>query len=172
MPTLYYSILNNSEIIERETLQELTDIKYLTIFIRKELHHVYTSPDTYANQYHFYKYTFVTKENKKEEYKAGEFEIIDISEEYNRYKDFSHREILIRDNTKNCFQKFKSIIGGSDFIIKELVPLIQTLSIIPNWEMSQKILQYDKINSELNDFTNKFKDLESKYKILLAQQKI
>ena len=158
---IFYGIENRANLILRKNLSDLIEIPYLEeIFIKREFHH--EAPANYGNgnnQYYYYK--IVDKSENRSKIDVGEFQITEIEPEVNYFGRFDYRKIKVFDKKNNIYETFISKTVGADFIIKDLLFLVDKLKFIPNWNILTEYLRIPKLESKIQDLEKKILELRN-----------
>jgi len=138
--TVFISLLNDNDIITRNTIEELVSIPHLEIYFKKELYR--ERKNTFGNTDFFYKYTIVDEKGNKKILNIGQFEITEISPETTKrvkvagiMTNRTGRDIIVFDKSKSRNNIYRSNIEGDKFLINEFLLLVNTLRKIPDWDI-------------------------------------
>lgn len=156
----YLAVINNSEILLRNTLDEISSIGHVDYLFEKRYHH--DAENSYKNGREiFYHYIPINKKGEKENIEFGPFKIIDISPEVNYYSKLDHREILVRDEKANITRRVKSTVKGDRFITEELLKLIITLKKVPDWDIFMELQRIPELEKKIESLERKIESLKS-----------
>lgn len=154
MKTFYLSPLNDNELISRDSLEQISSIPYLDLYFKVELHSEYKG--NFGRTERRFKYTPVDKDGNQRSIDIGNFKIIDISPETlekappgEKATYMIGRDILVHDSSAKKNHSFRSYTSGRDFITKDLLPMMHTLSKTQDWDLFLKVNSIPKLELEI-----------------------
>lgn len=159
MDSTFIGVLNENELIVRNNISELRDIPSVSnLYFEKIFDH--EGINDYKEKVSFFHFVPINIRGEKTNIAFGNFEIIEISPDVSyRWGKFKSREILILDKEKNVVRTYISTTQGDDFILKEILFLINTLSKISDWEI---FCQYKSFPIKLKRKENEINFLKKK----------
>lgn len=171
MKPVFISILNEKEIIVKDSIEELAAIPHLEMYLKKELH--FERKNNFGNTEYFYKYTPIDKQGKRKVIDVGQFEITDISPEILRSVEvvgkrihFVAMDIVVHDKSKNVNNKYYQNLPSKNFIIEELLPLINILRTVSDWDLFMNLKRIPMLELEITGLKEKVASQNQKIKKL------
>jgi len=162
----FYVVLENEDIIEKNTFQDITMIPYVKYYLWSKYKHTDNSTP-FAKDY--YQHFIINKNGDIIPLTIGNYEIIYIDEDCLHSYNDRQRTVQIRDISKNKIYSKISYIYSPHFLNKELVPLLNKLNELGSWEAyenEERIKRLEKNNESLSKHYN---ELQEKYKELLKK---
>lgn len=81
---------------------------------------------------------------------VGNFELIEISPEVNYYHKFLHREVNIFDKQNNIIRTYKSFTNNEQFIINDVLFIIESLKKVPDWDIFLKLSNIPNLEKQIS----------------------
>lgn len=168
---IYYGIENGNSIITRKNLSDLTQIPYIgKFYLRRDFNH--EAPNNYGNgTLPYYYYKIVDKEDKRAKIKVGNFEITEIEPEVNYYGRLDHRNIKIFDKKNDVYRTYVSKTHGDNFIIKDLLFLIDKLKVVSDWQTLMDYLRIPALEEKIKSLENELTQLKNSMSIQQNEDK-
>jgi hypothetical protein len=145
-----FLFFNDNSLHQIKTIDEvkiLPEVKYL---FKKEL--IDEIRNEYKNRlYPFYQYSIIDKDNNKSTIRINNFEVIDIGRDTCQSYVFKGRTITLYDHAKQAIRTFKSEINSDNFIVEELLYVLNSLNQENAWEAFQEIIELKKTIKLLNN---------------------
>ena len=156
MTTRYTGVFSpDRKVISKSSLQDFVGIPYIEHIFKEEFHHEFKKLNGYMAQYPIF--SAINLDGTKKILKAGNFEIIDIGPDEGT-KNFEGRNIKIAENDGQKIHTHRSTIPSYYFIEKDLIPLIDILTITGNWDIFcdlQKLKASEKLVERLKETIKK-----------------
>ncbi|MBK8605902.1 MAG: hypothetical protein IPN82_03430 [Chitinophagaceae bacterium] len=146
----FIGIKNSNELVVRENLNEVISFPYLEKFyFEKRFHH--DAENQYKNgRVNFYHYIPIDKSGERIKINVGNFELIEISPEVNYYHKFLHREVNIFDKQNNIIRTYKSFTNNEQFIINDVLFIIESLKKVPDWDIFLKLSNIPNLEKQIS----------------------
>lgn len=174
MHSYFIAVLNDQELIKRDTLDEITSIEFVDMYFKKELYREIIN--NFGSKEFYYTYTVIDKSGKKKIIDAGNFKITDISPDTMALvpkSDKSYyligRDVLVHDLTTKTNHKYRLNISSDNFIIKEFLPLIKNLQKANDWETFTSLSKIPMLEEKIEFLTKQIK--KQKEEIILLKQR-
>jgi 2-hydroxy-3-keto-5-methylthiopentenyl-1-phosphate phosphatase len=130
MEELYIGVFEDRTMKTSKNWTEVKSIPYIKYYFKQVLQGTYTFSNGYVGN--LYKYFHINRNGLTIPLTFGDFEIIDIAAD----KPYSEREIIIKE--KNRVELHRVTISarrGMNFIIKELIPMVEALEKVRSVEI-------------------------------------
>lgn len=162
MNPVFISILNEGETIVRDSLEELITIPNLVMFFKREVHH--ERVNTFGQNEQYYKFTHIDTKGERQVIEIGNFQITEICPEEKRSSEltgkrvyFTAIDILVFDKIKKRTSRYRQILPVKSFFIEELMPLIETLKKIQDWDIFMSMKTIPLLEQEISTLKEKLK---------------
>lgn len=172
---ILYAILENNDIVEKKTFQEIRLIPHVKYFLW--LNYKYTYQNRMMFDINSYQHFIINEKGDIIPLKIGNFEIVYIDED-NQIMDYRRnhiheRKVQIRDIRKNKIYSYTSNGNSPIFIVQEMESLLKRLNELGSWEayineekLKEQENQYHKLQDDYNNLKIQFDELKTNYQEL------
>lgn len=113
-----------------------------------------------------YRYTPINFDGTKRIITKGQFELVDIGPDTRYYKTFKGRELKIYDQSKSSLRQIVSMTEDEDFIVKDLLPMLNTLELTNSWDIYMELEQAKQMRVKIEEQNAEIGNLKATIKIL------
>jgi len=149
----YYGVSNDGTHVVSTNLRDINDNLRVDHFFRR------VRQDTHE-KYYSYKYIPIDKDDNYAALKVGDFELTDIGPERGTSK--TSRSLTIFEHRTGKHHEITSTVPSIDFVIQEVLPLLQKLNELGSWERYEQSFEVEQLRRDNKSLTDEVNRLRKK----------
>lgn len=162
MKVTFIAVIDDGSVIEKGTIEELSNYNFASLFFKKEVHSSQTSGFSPFITYYSYSYTPIDILGNKITLKIGDLTLIEIGPDKIHYQTFLKRPIRFFDKKTKDIREIISKNKTTKFLFDDVKLNIDILKKVKDWDIFIKLKNYDLLEMENEKLKQAKKKLEDK----------